>query len=307
VTGGRKREKRSDKLTFYPFFCQTLLLFKEKLIKMDERPTNRKLRDRLHGIVFESDTYAGRLFDIVLLALIVLSVTVVILESIQSLQNRYGDLFLLLEWSFTIIFTMEYVLRLYSVKHPLGYAKSFFGIIDLLAILPTYLSIFMGGYQYLLIIRAMRLIRIFRIFKLGHFLNAGNVIMNALRASRAKIMVFIFFVLLMVLIIGAVMYVLEGSVNSDFSSIPRSIYWAIVTLTTVGYGDITPSTPLGQFFSAIVMIMGYAIIAVPTGIVSAEMVFQRKEHTSQTCPYCSRQGHDPDAQFCKYCGGDLHG
>lgn len=275
---------------------------------MEEQLKNNKFRKRLHEIVFEADTIAGRLFDIVLLALIVISVIVVILESIEPLHKRYGALFLFLEWFFTIIFTLEYGLRLYSVKRPLNYVKSFFGIIDLMAILPTYLSIFMGGYQYLLIIRALRLIRVFRIFKLGHFLQASQTIVSALRASRAKITVFIAFVLLMVLIIGGIMYVIEGTYNSSFSSIPRSVYWAIVTLTTVGYGDITPSTTLGQFLSAIVMIMGYAIIAVPTGIVSAEMVFQRKGNlTTQVCPYCSREGHDVDAKFCKYCGENLNG
>lgn len=269
---------------------------------------SRNLRQRLYEIVFEADTPAGKAFDVALLILITLSILVVMLESITSYRMAYGELFRQLEWIFTILFTIEYLLRLYVTKNARAYATSFFGVVDLLAILPTYLSLFAIGSQQLIIIRALRLIRIFRIFKLGHFLNEGNTIVRALRASRTKIAVFLTFVLLMVLIIGSVMYVVEGSVNEGFSDIPRSIYWAIVTLTTVGYGDITPITPVGQFLSAAVMILGYAIIAVPTGIVSAEMVSQgRKIHTTQVCPHCHREGHDVDAVFCKYCGGELNG
>lgn len=275
----------------------------------EEKPEQRKpsFRKRLYEIIFEADTPAGKAFDVALLILIAASVLVVMLESINYIQIRYGELFRQLEWGFTILFTVEYLFRLYATKKPLAYAKSFYGVIDLLAILPTYLSLFALGYQQLIIIRALRLIRIFRIFKLGHFLQESSVIVNSLKASRAKITVFLLFVLLLVLIIGSVMYVVEGGTNSNFSSIPKAIYWAVVTLTTVGYGDITPVTGLGQFLSAAVMILGYAIIAVPTGIVSAEMVFQiqKKQHTTQVCPHCVREGHDIDAVFCKYCGGKL--
>ncbi len=273
---------------------------------MPNNHSNGSLRHRLHEIIFEADTPAGRLFDLILLVLIALSVLVVVLESIEWVHLAYGRFFIALEWVFTIIFTIEYMLRLYSVKKPLKYATSFFGVVDVLAILPTYLSLFMLGSQHLIIIRALRLIRIFRIFKMGHFLLEGTIILGALRRSRAKITVFMTFVLLMILIFGSLMYVIEGGSNPDFANIPRSVYWAIVTLTTVGYGDITPITPLGQLFSAALMITGYAVIAVPTGIVSAEMVSYHKktkeELSTQVCEHCSREGHDADAKYCKYCG-----
>ena len=272
-----------------------------------QRPATGGFRGRLHKIVFEADTFAGKAFDVTLLALILSSITVVILESIASFRADYSQLFFQLEWIFTIIFTIEYVLRLYATKNPWKYATSFFGILDLLAILPTYLSLLGVGSRQLLVVRALRLIRVFRIFKLGHFLNEGATIINALRASRAKITVFLAFVLLLVLIMGSLMYVVEGANNKGFSDIPSSVYWAVVTLTTVGYGDIIPKTPIGQFFSVVIMLMGYAIIAVPTGIVSAEMAHHRNKPTTQTCPNCSRQGHDEDAEFCKYCGSNLHG
>ncbi len=267
-----------------------------------------RLRRRLHEIIFEADTPAGRWFDLILLGLIALSVLIVILESIEWMHLAHGQFFTTAEWFFTIIFTIEYLLRLYCVKKPLKYAISFFGMVDLLSILPAYLSIFIVGSQHLIIIRALRLIRVFRIFKMGHFLREGAMILSALRASRAKITVFLTFVMLMVVIIGAVMYVVEGDTNNNFSSIPRGIYWAVVTLTTVGYGDITPVTPLGQLLSVLVMITGYAVIAVPTGIVSAEMVSRHRFTTpsTQVCQHCSREGHDTDAVFCKYCGTPLH-
>lgn len=273
---------------------------------MPDNHSNGSLRHRMHEIIFEADTPAGRLFDLILLVLIALSVLVVILESIEWVHLAYGRFFIALEWVFTIIFTIEYILRLYSVKKPLKYATSFFGVVDVLAILPTYLSLFMIGSQHLIIIRALRLIRIFRIFKMGHFLLEGTIILGALRRSRAKITVFMTFVLLMILIFGSLMYVIEGGSNSGFTNIPRSVYWAIVTLTTVGYGDVTPVTALGQFLSAALMITGYAVIAVPTGIVSAEMVsYQKKAKealSTQACEHCSREGHDADAKYCKYCG-----
>jgi len=267
-----------------------------------------KLRERIHEIIFEADTPEGKLFDTVLLILIAVSVLVVMLESVGPLQEEYAELFSVLEWGFTIFFTIEYLLRLYCVYWPLKYATSFFGIVDLLAVLPSYMALVLPTAQYFLIIRAFRLIRIFRIFKMAHFINEGDIILQALRSSRAKITVFLTFVSLLVIIIGALMYLIEGGSNDGFSSIPRSVYWAIVTLTTVGYGDITPLTSVGQFISAIVMIMGYAIIAVPTGIVSAEFVseYRKSQVTTQACRYCGSEGHDKDAAFCKYCGESLN-
>lgn len=268
---------------------------------------NKSLRTRLHEIIFEADTKAGKQFDIALLVLIVLSVIVVMLESVPSLSTAYKSLFRALEWFFTIIFTIEYILRLYSLKKPLLYARSFYGIIDLLAILPGYLELFLSNSRYFAVIRALRLMRIFRIFKLGQFMREGDIIAQAMRASRARITVFLVFVLLLVTIIGSVMYLVEGGTNEDFKSIPQSIYWAIVTLTTVGYGDLTPKSSLGRFLSAIVMILGYAVIAVPTGIVSAELV-NIESHSKNTvcCSCCGREGHADDATFCKYCGENLY-
>ncbi len=266
-------------------------------------------KEKLHEIIFEADTPAGKAFDIILLITISASVIVVALESVDYLHDAYLDLFFYIEWGFTIIFTIEYILRLYSVYRPWKYARSFFGIIDLLAILPSYLSLVIAGSQYFLVIRVLRLMRVFRIFKLGHFMKEGAIIVEALKASRAKITVFLIFVSLMTIVIGAVMYLLEGGQNPGFSSIPRSIYWAIVTLTTVGYGDITPVTELGQFLSAVVMILGYAILAVPTGIVSAEFIQTHRNNfplNTQACRFCGEEGHDDDALYCKYCGEKLN-
>lgn len=261
-------------------------------------------REKIHEVIFEADTRAGKVFDVVLMICIVASVLVVMLESVAELNARYHDLFLVLEWIFTIIFTIEYFLRIYCVYRPWKYMTSFFGIVDLLAIIPTYLSLFISGTQYLLVIRALRLMRVFRIFKLANFLKESRVIISSLRASRPKITVFLVFVLLMVIIIGSFMYLIESGQDSNFTSIPRSIYWAIVTLTTVGYGDIAPQTPLGQFLASVVMIMGYAVIAVPTGIVSAEMVAQNniRQNNTQTCRNCSAESHQDDAVYCRRCG-----
>ncbi len=267
-------------------------------------------KEKVHEIIFEADTKAGKWFDIILLVLIVASVIVVSLETVESLNIRFGTLFLWLEWIFTIFFTIEYVLRIYAVRNPSKYIFSFYGIVDLLAILPLYLSLFFVASKHFIIIRVMRLLRVFRIFKLGSFLQHGNVIVNSLKASRAKITVFMYFVLLAVIVFGAVMYMVEGVSNDGFDSIPRSIYWAIVTLTTVGYGDISPITPLGQFIAACIMILGYAVIAVPTGIISAEMVSSiskdKKKISTQACRFCGHEGHDYDAVHCKYCGEKIH-
>ena len=268
-------------------------------------------KEKVHEIIFEADTKAGKWFDIILLLIIVASVIVVSLETVGSLEAKYGKLFIWIEWIFTIFFTIEYFLRIYAVRRPSRYIFSFYGIIDLLAILPLYLSFFFVSSKQFTIIRVMRLLRVFRIFKLGSFLKHGNVIVNSLRASRAKITVFMYFVLLAVIVFGAVMYMVEGGANDGFDSIPRSIYWAIVTLTTVGYGDISPITPLGQFIAACIMILGYAVIAVPTGIISAEMVNSMNEDegstiSTQACRYCGHDGHDYDAKHCKYCGELIH-
>lgn len=269
---------------------------------------NRRRRDRIHEIVFEADTPTGKIFDISLLVLIVLSVIMVMLESSEEWYAAYGPIFEILEWVFTILFTIEYALRLYVTIRPMKYAFSFYGIVDLIAILPSYLSYFFVGTQYFVIIRILRLLRVFRIFKLGKFLTEGDQLRRALIASRNKITVFLFAVTLLVVIIGSVMYLIEGGSNKGFSSIPKSVYWAIVTLTTVGYGDITPQTSIGQFLSAVVMILGYAIIAVPTGIVTNEMIGNTgtKFTNTQVCRYCTREGHANDALYCKYCGGRLN-
>ena len=263
-------------------------------------------RARLHEIIFEANTRAGRLFDIALIWLILLSVATVILESVRSVRAQYGDLLYTLEWVFTLLFTAEYLLRLLSVSRPLRYATSFFGVVDLLAIIPTYLSIFVPGSQYLLVIRILRLLRVFRLLKLTEYVEEADTLRRALRASSRKISVFISAVVLLVVIIGALMYVIEGEAHG-FTSIPISIYWAIVTLTTVGYGDLSPRTPFGQVLASIVMVIGYGIIAVPTGIVSVELAHAVREHktTRQSCPSCGAEGHDQDARYCKYCGANL--
>lgn len=272
------------------------------------------LQESIHEIIFEADTPTGKLFDVILLIAIIASLLVVMLESVEVLNLKYHNLFFVLEWIFTIFFTIEYVLRLYSVRKPTKYALSFFGIVDLLAILPAFLELFIVGTHYLVVIRILRILRVFRIFKLTKFLKESSVIMDALRASRAKITVFMVFVLLMVTIVGSIMYIIEGgTTDTGFTSIPKSIYWAIVTLTTVGYGDIAPQTEIGQFLAAVVMIMGYAVIAVPTGIVSAEMANSsngKDEHkfdevSTQACRSCSKEGHDHDAVFCKFCGEEI--
>jgi len=264
-----------------------------------------KLRRSLHEIIFEADTPAGKLFDVLLILSIVVSVVLVMLDSVSSVRNAYGDLLYIGEWVFTILFTIEYVLRLYSVGRPLSYATSFFGVVDLLAILPTYLSIVFPGTQYFLVIRILRVLRVFRVLKLVQYMSEARVLMQAMRASRRKITVFLFVVLTLVVIFGSLMYIIEDP-QSGFTSIPQSIYWAIVTLTTVGYGDISPQTGLGQSLAALIMVIGYGIIAVPTGIVTSELAHAaRKPVSTQSCPQCSAEGHDTDAKFCKYCGAVL--
>ena len=260
----------------------------------------------LHEIVFEADTVAGRIFDVALILVILLSVATVMLESIGSVARQIGTVLFFAEWFFTILFTIEYVLRLSCVLHPRKYALSFFGLVDLLAVIPTYLSLFVAGSQYFVVIRTLRMLRIFRVLKLAQYLSEANVLLHALRSSRRKIAVFLWSVLIAVTILGSMMYLIEKD-QAGFTSIPRSIYWAIVTLTTVGYGDISPQTDLGQCVAAIVMLIGYAILAVPTGIVAAEVAqsMQPKGVSTQACPACSREGHHVEAEFCWHCGGKL--
>ena len=269
-----------------------------------ERP-NARWRRVLHEIIFEAETPAGRWFDIALIWSIVASVVIVMMESVGSIRAEYGLFLYCAEWFFTGVFTIEYLLRLLSVRQPWRYARSFFGIVDILAILPTYLSIILPGSQYLLTIRSLRLLRIFRVLKLSEYLSEADVLMSALRASRRKISVFLFAVMTAVIIIGSLIYVVEGE-EQGFTDIPTSVYWAIVTLTTVGYGDLSPHTPLGKVLASVVMILGYGIIAVPTGIVTAELTSaSRKQITTEACPDCSAEGHDVDAIHCKYCGARL--
>ena len=261
-------------------------------------------RQNVHEIVFESETRAGRAFDVTVIILILLSVAAVVLESVPGVRDVLGPELLIAEWFFTILFTFEYILRLLSVKRPIRYALSFYGLVDLLAVLPTYLSLFIPGTQYFLTIRILRLMRIFRILKLAEYTSESRVLSAALKGSRRKIFVFLVAVLTIVTVVGSLMYVVEGEENG-FTDIPTSIYWAIVTLTTVGYGDLSPKTPLGKFLASIVMILGYGIIAVPTGIVTAELARAGKPASTQVCPECHAEPHDIDAIHCKYCGAKL--
>lgn len=273
--------------------------------KLELSRPSQPWRRRLHEVIFEADTAPGKAFDLALIATILASVAVVILESVRSVRVAYGENLYALEWCFTILFTVEYVLRLLSVTRPLRYAISFFGLVDLLAVAPTYLSVVFPGSHYLLVIRILRLLRIFRILKLGEYLQEADHLLRALHASRHKIIVFLTTVLTLDVIIGAIMYAVEGE-QHGFTDIPVSIYWAIVTLTTVGYGDLAPQTPLGQALASVVMLLGFGIIAVPTGIVTLELGrAARGPISTQACPACGKHGHDFDAAYCKYCGTRL--
>lgn len=271
-------------------------------------PARPGWRGKLHEIIFEADTPTGKFFDVALLIAIVLSVLAVILETVEALDREYHTLFIVVEWTFTILFTIEYGLRLVSVLRPMRYATSFFGVVDLLAILPAYIALLIPGTQSLMVIRALRILRVFRVFKLARYLSEAHSLAASVRAARAKIAVFLVIILITVVIMGAAMHLIEGSrPESKFTSIPVAMYWAVVTMTTVGYGDIVPQTPLGEFLAALMIIMGYCLIIVPTGIISAEFVHQSGGHkvSTQHCPHCSREGHERDAKFCKFCGGKL--
>ncbi len=266
------------------------------------------MREKIWQVIFMSDTRASQIFDIVLLVLIGISVGVVMLESVESLRVQYGVQFLILEWAFTLIFTVEYVVRLIVVRKKRRYALSFFGIVDLLSILPTYIAILLTGTQYLMVIRILRLLRMFRVLKMAHHFGQSNLLLNAMRASAPKISVFLFFILTLVTIEGTLMYLVEGATNPGFSSIPQSIYWAIVTITTVGYGDVAPLTVVGKVLASVIMLSGFAIIAVPAGIVTAEIggnMIRKIGMDRRKCDQCGWVGHDPAAKHCKHCGCKL--
>ncbi|WP_435932425.1 ion transporter [Moraxella bovoculi] len=264
------------------------------------------LKEKIHIVIEGTDTRTGKFFDVLLLIAIALSVAVVMLDSVLILRLQYGQLFFYAEWLFTILFTIEYAMRLYSAPNRKRYAFSFFGIIDLLALLPSYLSLFFMGTQYLLVVRILRILRIFRVFKLRSYMQQAGFLAAAFKTSQHKIIVFFLSLLLLVTIFGSVMYVVEGPENG-YTSIPLSIYWAVVSLTTVGYGDISPKTPVGQAIASMVMITGYAIIAVPTGIFTAELTrTMRPQLHPISCPKCGKFGHASNAKFCDRCGHDLH-
>ena len=264
-----------------------------------------KWRKRLHDIIYEADTPAGKGFDVILLILILLSVVFVMLESVPRIDARYHEQLYIGEWIITIFFSLEYIARILTVKKPFKYIFSFYGIIDLLSTIPLYISFFLAGSSYLLTVRALRLLRVFRILKITRYIGASNKLKRALLHSRPKIFVFLFAVLIISIIAGTIMYLVEGEENG-FNSIPHSVYWCIVTLTTVGYGDISPATPLGQFIASIIMIMGYGIIAVPTGIVTAEFARDAIDINTQSCTNCNESKHKDNAKYCHSCGEELN-
>ncbi|WP_053991367.1 ion transporter [Mangrovimonas sp. TPBH4] len=282
---------------------------------MGSLKSNKNWKTQLHEIIYEADTPAGKLFDIILFFAILASIVLVMLESVKSIDNKYHTFLDISEWVITILFTIEYIARIISVKKPFKYITSFYGVIDLLATIPKYISLIFAGTHALVALRALRLLRVFRVLKLARFLGASNNLVNALKASKAKISVFLFAVLILAIVLGTIMYLVEGEENG-FSNIPKSVYWCIVTLTTVGFGDIAPQTPLGQFIASLVMILGYGIIAVPTGIVSAEYTNQSKTPTTtkddtvhvntQCCSNCLADKHQDGAKHCYKCGSELH-
>lgn len=275
---------------------------------MKNTKNNNNWRSKLHEIIYEADTAAGKLFDVVLLIFILASIILVMLESVNSIGTKYHDLLNISEWFITILFTIEYIARIIAVKKPIKYITSFYGIIDLLSTIPKYLSLIFVGTHALVALRALRLLRVFRILKLARYLGASNNLVRALKASRVKIAVFLFAVIILSIILGTIMYLVEGEENG-FTNIPKSVYWCIVTLTTVGYGDIAPQTPIGQFIASLVMILGYGIIAVPTGIVTSEITktsTKEVETNTQSCPNCTVENHKDNAEFCYNCGDKLN-
>ncbi|WP_335965339.1 ion transporter [Galbibacter sp. PAP.153] len=277
---------------------------------MLQRQTKGNWKRKLHEIIYEADTPMGKWFDIILFLIIILSIVLVMLESIKSFDKRYHTYLITAEWAITVFFSLEYVARIISIKKPQRYIFSFYGIIDFISTIPLYLSLFFGGAHVLLAIRALRLLRVFRILKLVRFMGEASQLKEAIKSSRTKIAVFIYTVLILSVIMGTIMYLIEGE-EAGFTSIPRSIYWTIVTLTTVGYGDIAPVTDIGQVIAAIIMILGYGIIAVPTGIVTVEFAKQggKKQHidtNTQVCPHCNAEHHKDNATFCYNCGNILN-
>ncbi len=279
-----------------------------------DKTKKRHWKIRLHEMIYEADTPVGKLFDIILFVTIIASIILVMLESVKAFDAKYHNFLNISEWVITILFTLEYIARMITVKKPYKYVMSFYGVIDFLATIPKYVSLIFGGVHALAALRALRLLRIFRILKLARYLGASNTLIKALKASRVKISVFLFAVIIVAIILGTIMYLVEGD-EAGFTSIPTSVYWCIVTLTTVGYGDISPITPLGQFIASLIMILGYGIIAVPTGIVSAEYTSQSKSKrktekyiplNSQSCVNCMTEKHRDDAEFCYKCGHNLH-
>ncbi|GAA4900183.1 ion transporter [Flaviramulus aquimarinus] len=279
-------------------------------------PSKKNWKSKLHDIIYEADTPAGKFFDVVLFIVIIASILLVMLESVNSIDKNYHNFLNISEWVITILFSIEYIARIITVKKPIRYITSFYGIIDLLSTIPKYISLIFGGVHALAALRALRLLRIFRILKLARYLGASNNLVTALKASRAKISVFLFAVIIIAIILGTIMYLVEGEENG-FSNIPKSVYWCIVTLTTVGFGDIAPQTPLGQFIASLIMILGYGIIAVPTGIVSAEYTAQNKKNNnsqpndsislnSQSCENCLAENHKDKADYCYNCGEKLY-
>ena len=276
---------------------------------MSKQKSNSSWRNQLHEIIYEADTPAGKFFDLSLLVVILLSIVLVMLESIDPIGRKYALIFNILEWIITVLFSLEYIARIVCVKKPRAYFFSFYGIVDFLSTVPKYISLFVVGTNSLLAIRALSLLRVFRILKLTSFIGERTNIGSALKRSKIKIAVFLSFVLVLCIILGTVMYLVEGDKNSGFTSIPRSIYWAIVTLTTVGYGDIAPISALGQFIASLIMILGYGIIAIPTGIVTSEMSQKERKNipkNTQSCSSCTESSHADDAQFCHKCGFPLH-
>ena len=274
---------------------------------MNKTDNKQSWKQRLHEVIYEADTKEGKLFDVILLIAIIASIVLVMLESIESFDNEYHNFLNISEWIITILFSIEYILRIISIKKPFKYIFSFYGVIDFLSTIPKYLSFVFIGSHHLAALRALRLLRVFRILKLARYVGASNRLLVALKASRAKIAVFLFFVVIVCVILGTIMYMVEGEENG-FTNIPKSIYWAIVTLTTVGFGDIAPQTPLGQLIASIIMILGYGIIAIPTGIVSAEMTKKDTDldTNTQSCDTCLKEGHKKNADFCYNCGSVLN-
>ncbi|WP_434357012.1 ion transporter [Parasalinivibrio latis] len=265
------------------------------------------IRDYLYTTIFGTETRHGKVFDLALIIIILASILVLMLESVSKMQEKYGSIFITLEWFFTIFFTIEYILRLYCSPAPKAYAKSFYGIVDLLAILPTYLAMLVPGTNYMMVIRLLRVLRIFRVLKLMRYLQESDVLLSALKMSSRKIFIFFFSVMVLVTVFGSLMFVIEGP-EHGFTSIPYSIYWAIVTMTTVGYGDIVPQTDIGKALASLTMLMGYSIIAVPTGIITAHMgQHLTRQRQLIRCPNCSKSDHDADADYCKYCGSSIAG